>query len=65
VLSVSESEIIIALEKSLKKGWMIEPTSATALAGFSQLKEDLITLIIVSGSGLKINQQLAEFVPKQ
>ena len=65
VLSVSESEIIIALEKSLKKGWMIEPTSATALAGFSQLKEDLITLIIVSGSGLKINQQLAEFVSKQ
>jgi threonine synthase len=53
------------LLSALNKGWMIEPTSAVSLAALEQLKESNTTVVIMSGSGLKLNQQLADLLSNQ
>jgi|694.fasta_scaffold04358_12 threonine synthase len=65
LLKVREEEIHKALLKALGRGWMIEPTSAVSLAGLNQLDNNKSTLVIISGSGLKINEQLAGIVAEQ
>lgn len=65
ILQVKEEEIKDALFNALSRGWMIEPTSAVALAGLNYLADDIRTLVIISGSGLKINEQLAGLINKR
>jgi threonine synthase len=65
IVSVKEVEIQRALLSALNKGWMIEPTSAVSLAALEQLKESNTTVVIMSGSGLKLNQQLADLLSNQ
>ena len=65
IVAVKEKEIQRALLSALNKGWMIEPTSAVSLAALEQLKESNTTVVIMSGSGLKLNQQLADLVSNQ
>ncbi len=60
MFAVSEREIVDALRQAVGKGFFIEPTSATAFAGLKRMieggtiKEGETTVVIVSGSGLKV-----------
>jgi len=57
VVAVGEKEIINAQNKLAHRGYYIEPTSALALAGFKQLKdeiqEDEVVVLPLTGNGLK------------
>ncbi len=63
-VSVTETEIKDALFEIGKKGFYIEPTSATGFAGLNKLiekdiiKEDDQTAIIISGNGLKATDKI-------
>jgi threonine synthase len=58
-LVVNDEEIVMALSKLLKAGAIVEPSSATALAGYVQLinsgkiKDKEKVVVILTGSGLK------------
>jgi len=41
-----------------RKGYYIEPTSATAIAGFNLLKDLGQTIIPLTGSGLKTTEKI-------
>lgn len=62
IIKVSEKAIESALYEALQKGWIIEPTSAVSLAALDQLEDAKSTLVIISGSGLKIMDFLSDFV---
>ena len=62
ILEVEESEIEKAFGKALQKGWIIEPTSAVSLAALQQISFGPSTVVIMTGSGLKINDALAKYV---
>ena len=60
---VGDNEIRIALTELIKMGFIVEPTSALAYAGYKKLLETYIppdenTLIILTGSGLKMLGEL-------
>ncbi|MCY6485040.1 threonine synthase [Clostridium aestuarii] len=63
-ISVTEDEIKNELLKVGKKGFYIEPTSATGFAGLSKLINDNVinkkeqTAIIISGNGLKATDKI-------
>lgn len=63
-LSVKETDIKSALFEMGKKGFYIEPTSATAFAGLKQLMNRQMidsndkTVVIVSGNGLKATTKI-------
>jgi threonine synthase len=57
IITVSESEIKNALKCILKKGYYIEPTSATAVAAIKE-KANGTTLIPLTGHGLKSTETL-------
>ncbi len=64
-LVVSDEEIVMALSKLLKAGAIVEPSSATALAGYMQLvnsdkiKDKEKIVIVLTGSGLKYPEVLS------
>jgi threonine synthase len=66
VLQVSEDEIVAALRTLAAKGLFVEPTSAVAAAGLSQLLGTGIvsaaqsTVVILTGSGLKASSQIGQ-----
>ncbi|MDB5764569.1 MAG: threonine synthase [Herminiimonas sp.] len=66
VLQVDEDEIVSALRMLAAKGLFVEPTSAVAAAGLSQLLGKGIvsaaqsTVVILTGSGLKASSQIGE-----
>ncbi|MDR7870804.1 MAG: threonine synthase [Tissierellaceae bacterium] len=68
VLEVTEEEILQALRNICKKGYFIEPTSATAFAGASKLIKDGIinssetTVIVISGNGLKASNKILKYI---
>ena len=68
VLDVTEEEILQGLKGMLRKGYFIEPTSATAFAGVSKLiKERKInpkdkTLVIITGNGLKASDKILKYI---
>ena len=68
MVEVKEGEIIEALIKISKKGYFIEPTSAAAFAGASNLikKGKLAgnenTVIIISGNGLKASDKVLQYL---
>jgi len=68
ILAVEEEEIIEALKETCKKGYFIEPTSATAFAGLNQLIKDKKiglnekTVVVVSGNGLKASEKILKYI---
>lgn len=68
MLDVTEDEILQGLKSMLKKGYFIEPTSATAFAGVTKLingeKIDPIdtTVVIISGNGLKASDKILKYI---
>lgn len=67
-VAVSEQEIIDAVNDLARVGLYAEPTSAAAAAAFSQLlvsgtiKPDQVTVVLLTGSGLKSTQRIAEIL---
>ncbi|MCG8544049.1 MAG: threonine synthase [Alphaproteobacteria bacterium] len=65
-VAVSEAEIIAALRQFTHQGFFIEPTCAAAGAGLSKLiadgavKPGDITVVILTGSGLKAGERIGE-----
>lgn len=70
MLEVMEEDIVETLKKTCKIGYFIEPTSATAFAGISQLiNEEKInhnekTVVIISGNGLKTSDKILHYISK-
>ncbi len=68
ILEVTEEEILQALKDISKKGYFIEPTSATAFAGISKLiEEDRIkanekTVVVITGNGLKASGKILKYL---
>ena len=68
ILSITEKDIAIALKEVVNKGFYIEPTSATAYAGLSQLiannciSKEQTTILMASGNGLKANVEIEELI---
>jgi threonine synthase len=62
VMAVSEDEIVRALGALARKGFYVEPTSAVAAAGLSQLiargviRKGETTVLVLTGSGLKASE---------
>ena len=67
--SVSEDEIKAALGEIAKKGFFIEPTSATGIAGLNRLIDEKIitrdqsTAVVISGNGLKATDKIMGLLP--
>jgi threonine synthase len=68
IVAVSEEEIVRALEALARTGYYVEPTSAAAAAGLSQLiargvvRSDETTVLVLTGSGLKASAQIGELL---
>jgi threonine synthase len=68
IVAVTEDEIVRALGALAKKGFYVEPTSAAAAAGLSQLiargvigKGDT-TVLVLTGSGLKASETIGRLL---
>ena len=63
IVAVSEEEIVVALGALARKGLYVEPTSAAAAAGLTQLiaagaiKRGGTTVLVLTGSGLKASER--------
>jgi threonine synthase len=68
IVAVTEDEIVRALAGLASKGYYVEPTSAAAAAGLSQLigrgviKRDETTVLVLTGSGLKASEKIGELL---
>jgi threonine synthase len=68
IVAVTEDEIVRALAALAKKGFYVEPTSAAAAAGLSQLiargavKQGETTVLVLTGSGLKASEKIGELL---
>jgi len=68
VVAVSEDEIVAALGSIARRGFYVEPTSAAAAAGLSQLLasgaigEDQTTVLVLTGSGLKASERIGQLL---
>jgi threonine synthase len=68
IVAVSEDEIVRALAALAKKGLYVEPTSAAAAAGLSQLiargaiKKGENTVLVLTGSGLKASETIGKLL---
>ena len=68
IVAVSETEIVDALRDLASKGLYVEPTSAAAAAGLSQLiragtvKPGERTVLVLTGSGLKASERIGELL---
>jgi len=68
IVAVAEEEIVRALAGLASKGYYVEPTSAAAAAGLSQLirrgviKRDETTVLVLTGSGLKASEKIGELL---
>ena len=66
VVAVGEDEIVGALAQLARKGLYVEPTSAAAAAGLTQLmvsgaiQSGWKTVLILTGSGLKAGERIGE-----
>jgi len=68
IVAVTEDEIVRALAALARKGFYVEPTSAAAAAGLSQLiargavrKGETIVLVL-TGSGLKASETIGQLL---
>ena len=68
IVAVTEDEIVHALAGLASKGYYVEPTSAAAAAGLSQLigrgviKRNETTVLVLTGSGLKASEKIGELL---
>jgi threonine synthase len=68
IVAVSEDEIVAALATLARAGYYVEPTSAAAAAGLSQLiargvvKKGEATVLVLTGSGLKASERIGELL---
>jgi len=68
IVAVSEEEIVAALGGLARRGMYVEPTSAAAAAGLSQLlcsgaiSADQTTVLVLTGSGLKASERIGQLL---
>jgi threonine synthase len=68
IVAVSEDDIVAALRTLARKGLYVEPTSAAAAAGLSQLvrggavQPHERTVLVLTGSGLKASERIGELL---
>ena len=68
ILAVTEDEIVRALGALARKGLYVEPTSAAAAAGLSQLiargviRKGETTVLVLTGSGLKASETIGRLL---
>jgi threonine synthase len=68
IVAVTEDEIVRALAALAKKGHYVEPTSAAAAAGLSQLvargviRKHETTVLVLTGSGLKASERIGQLL---
>jgi threonine synthase len=68
IVAVTEEEIVHALTALAKKGLYVEPTSAAAAAGLSQLiargvvRKGETTVLVLTGSGLKASESIGKLL---
>ena len=68
IVAVSEDEIVSALGTLARKGLYVEPTSASAAAGLTQLlnsgaiKPGEATVLVLTGTGLKASEKIGELL---
>ena len=68
IVAVSEDEIVTALRTLARKGLYVEPTSAAAGAGLTQLlasgaiKAGESTVLVLTGTGLKASEKIGELL---
>jgi len=68
IVAVTEEEIVRALRALARKGFYVEPTSAAAAAGLSQLiarraiGNGETTVLVLTGSGLKASEKIGELL---
>jgi threonine synthase len=68
IVAVGEDEIVTALGTFARKGLYVEPTSAAAGAGLTQLlasgaiKSGEATVLVLTGSGLKASEKIGELL---
>lgn len=68
IAAVTEDEIVRALAALARKGFYVEPTSAAAAAGLSQLiargavKKGETTVLVLTGSGLKASETIGKLL---
>jgi len=68
IVAVTEDEIVRALSALARKGLYVEPTSAAAAAGLSQLiargavKQGGTTVLVLTGTGLKASERIGELL---
>jgi threonine synthase len=68
IVAVSETEIVEALRSLARKGLYVEPTSAAAAAGLTQLlasgqiSAQDTTVLVLTGTGLKASERIGELL---
>jgi len=68
IVAVTEDEIVRALAALARKGFYVEPTSAAAAAGLSQLiargavKKGETTVLVLTGTGLKASETIGRLL---
>jgi threonine synthase len=68
IVAVTEEEIVAALGVLAREGLYVEPTSAAAAAGLTQLiasgavRRDQTTVLVLTGSGLKASERIGELL---
>lgn len=68
VVAVSEDEIVVALGEFARKGLYVEPTSAAAGAGLTQLldagliRPEESTVVVLTGTGLKSSERIGQLL---
>jgi len=68
IVAVTEEEIVAALGALAREGLYVEPTSAAAAAGLTQLiasgavRGDETTVLVLTGSGLKASERIGELL---
>ena len=68
IIAVTEEEIVRALGAMARMGFYVEPTSAVAAAGLSQLiargaiRQGETTVLVLTGSGLKASGRIGELL---
>ena len=68
ILAVTEDEIVRALAALARMGFYVEPTSAVAAAGLSQLiargaiRQGETTVLVLTGSGLKASETIGRLL---
>jgi threonine synthase len=68
IVAVSESDIVAALRELAGKGLYVEPTSAAAAAGLTQLMDSgfidrqATTVLVLTGSGLKASERIGHLL---